>query len=180
MRIFFVFIIFIWNEYECQFSCCLLLLLFVVDFFPFKNLCFLVINYVSADAVAAAAQSSLLRSTDCAWAHTLIQDHLSSIFGLHASIAEPPERRVAKFLCDFGNFLGTQHSISERRGKTRNVFLAKLNDIITAFLLCRALNANIFVAGLVSSWAGWGNFLSGLDLGFHLEKFENLYKLHKW
>lgn len=53
----FFFIIFIWNEYECQFSCCLLLLLllFCCWFFPFKNFCFLVINYISAVAAASAA-----------------------------------------------------------------------------------------------------------------------------
>lgn len=43
--------------------------------------------------------------------------------------------------------------------KLEMFFLTKLNDIFTALLFCRALNANIFVAGLVSSWAGWGEFL---------------------
>lgn len=89
----FFFIIFIWNEYECQFSCCLLLLLllFCCWFFPFKNFCFLVINYISAVAAAsAAATRPALRLTGPCLLFVLIQDHLSSIcgFGAHASIAD--------------------------------------------------------------------------------------------
>lgn len=160
----------------------MLLLLFVVDFFHSRTCVFLVINYVSADAVAASL--SLYSDRLCVSTHTFILDHLSSIFGLHASIAERPKRRVAKLLCDFGNFLGTRSTASVKEEKLEMFFLTKLYDIFTALfcLFCRALNANIFVAGLVSSWADWegGIFLSVLDLGFHLEKFENLYKLHKW